>query len=145
MNRILLIDDDIDDAGLFREALKRVDPSVSLQYFCDGDEALRDMLEQKNHLPDIIFLDINMPKTNGWQYLTKFREEQFLKYVPVIMYTTSSEVSDLRKSEELGANGLVTKPDDFDQLKKILTSILAAPIEQLAKTLQNISGMNSRA
>jgi CheY-like chemotaxis protein len=137
MNRILLIDDDIDDVGLFREALKRIAPSVSLQYFNEGEEALGNLLEEKNVLPDIIFLDINMPKVNGWEFLVSFREARHLKHVPVIIYSTSSENREIRKAKELGANGFITKPDSFTQLKEMLAAILAQPLEQLAETLES--------
>ena len=136
MDRILLIDDDIDDAGLFREALDRVAPSVSLQCFSEGEEALQSLMEEKNALPDIIFLDINMPKVNGWECLAKLRKAGRLKQVPVFIYSTSSEDREVKKAITLGANGLIRKPDDFTQLKQMLTSILAQPVGQLVETLQ---------
>jgi len=138
MNRILLIDDDIDDAGLFREALKRIAPSILFQYFNEGEEALRNLLEEKNVLPDIIFVDINMPKINGWEFLVGIRELRHLKQVPVIIYSTSSEEKEIRKAKQLGANGFITKPDSFTQLKEMLATILAQPVELLAKTLDGI-------
>jgi len=128
MNRILLIDDDIDDAGLFREALKRIAPSILFQYFNAGEEALRNLLEEKSVLPDIIFVDINMPKISGWEFLTSFRAVRHLLHIPVIIYSTSSEEREIKKAKELGANGFITKPDSFSQLKEMLVSILAKPV-----------------
>lgn len=134
-----MIDDDIDDVGLFKEALKRVAPSsVSFQYYNEGNEALVNLLDPAKPLPDIVFLDINMPKINGWQCLSRMRQEQRLKRLPVIIYSTSSEPREIKKAKELDASGFLTKPNDFDQLKKILASILASPPGQLADTLQKI-------
>ncbi|HEY4148160.1 MAG TPA: response regulator, partial [Chitinophagaceae bacterium] len=72
MNSILLIDDDADEASLFGEALKRVAPSVLFRYINEGGAALKDLLNDAGSLPDIIFLDINMPKINGWHCLARF-------------------------------------------------------------------------
>ena len=69
MNSILLIDDDADEASLFGEALKRIAPSVSFRYINEGGAAIKDLLNEDVSLPDIIFLDINMPKINGWYCL----------------------------------------------------------------------------
>jgi len=135
MNRILLIDDDIDDAGLFREALKRIAPSILFQHFFEGAEALRHLMGEKDPLPDIIFVDINMPKINGWEFLVSFRAVRHLQHVPVIIYTTSSEDREIKKAKALGANGFISKPDSFTQLKETLAAILAQPTELLAKTL----------
>src|SRR5882672_3999637 len=108
MKRFLLIDDDVDDAGLFREALKKVAPFVSLQHFDGGNGVVQSLVEQAAPLPDIIFLDINMPRVNGWQCLAGFKNEARLKDVPVIIYSTSSQAGEIEKARKLGAYGFIT-------------------------------------
>jgi CheY-like chemotaxis protein len=138
MLTIYLIDDDMDDVELFREALQEVDPSISLLYANDGHEAVRNLTEQKNVLPDLIFLDISMPVFSGLQCLAFFKKDEKLKDLPVIMYTTSSQEREIRTAKELGASGFVTKPNDFKHLKRMLALILGTPVEQLPAALQRI-------
>jgi CheY-like chemotaxis protein len=138
MPTIYLIDDDMDDVELFREALQEVDPSITLQYANDGHEAVRDLTEQKHVLPDLVFLDISMPVFGGLQCLASFKKEEKLKHLPVIMYTTSSQEREVMTARELGASGFVTKPNDFKHLKRMLALILGTPVEQLPATLQQI-------
>ncbi|HEY4150931.1 MAG TPA: response regulator [Chitinophagaceae bacterium] len=138
MNSILLIDDDADEASLFGEALKRVAPSVSFRYINEGDAALKELLNDTDPLPDIIFLDINMPKINGWNCLSRFREAEHLKPVPVVMYSTSTQPREIKKAKDLGATGFITKPDDFSRLKEILSLVLNAEAGQLAGMLEDI-------
>jgi CheY-like chemotaxis protein len=139
MLTIYLIDDDMDDVELFREALEEVDPSVSLQYANDGYEAVRALTEQKQVLPDLIFLDISMPVFNGLQCLASFKKEEKLRDLPVIMYTTSSQEREVRAARELGASGFVTKPNEFKHLKRMLAMILDTPVEQLPAALEQIT------
>src|ERR1700733_14331234 len=109
MKRFLLIDDDVDDAGLFREALQNVAPMVSLVYLGSGKGAVQSVMDQGDPLPDIIFLDVNMPMVNGWQCLAGFKNEARLKNVPIVMYTTSAFTGEIERAMKLGANGFITK------------------------------------
>ena len=140
MQNIFLIDDDMDDIELFRDALEEVAPSISFQYSNDGSEAVRNLSERQDALPDLIFLDISMPPVSGLQCLASFKKDQQLKNLPVIMYTTSSQNREIRTAQELGASGFVTKPNDFKMLKRILTLILETPVDQLSEALRHLSG-----
>jgi CheY-like chemotaxis protein len=137
IKRILLIDDDVDDADLFKDALEEVNGQASFSHF-DGDEAVVSLLEQKIPLPDLIFLDINMPSISGWKCLAKFKADEQLRQIPVIMYTTSSQARERQMAKELGATGFITKPDDFKVLKKILALITTHPVEELGASLQGL-------
>jgi len=118
--RFLLIDDDRDDRELFCEALATVDPVIGCDQATDGAEAL-DLLRKKEIAePDIIFLDINMPGMNGWQFLSKLKSEEAYKHIPVIMYSTSSNVRDRRIADEMGALCFITKPHAFRVLRELL-------------------------
>ena len=118
--RFLVIDDDSDDRELFSEALASVDPVIVCDQATDGAEALKRLTERELDAPDIIFLDINMPVMNGWQFLTRLKSEDQYKNIPVIVYTTSSNVKDKRIAGDLGALCFITKPHAFGRLKNML-------------------------
>jgi len=118
----LLADDDHDDAELFGEALESIDASVSFHHVENG-QAVFAFLNTLGTKPDIIFLDLNMPAMNGWQCLAKLKNDVYLKDIPVIMYSTSSNPRDKEIALELGAHGFITKPSDFKLLKQMLHDI----------------------
>jgi CheY-like chemotaxis protein len=123
--RILLIDDDGDDRELFIEALATVDPVVICDQATDGAEAFDRLCSQALTEPDIIFLDINMPIMNGWQFLSQVKNEHALKHIPVIVYTTSSNLRDRRKADALGALCFIPKPAAFRILQDMLGIVIA--------------------
>lgn len=123
MKRILsflLTDDDKDDRSLFKIALNSVDPEANYYAAREGKEALELLSKLTGNLPDVIFMDINMPEYNGWEFLKSFKENSSFGSVPVIMYSTSSHKRDIELAKKLGAVSFCTKPDDFDDLKLII-------------------------
>lgn len=138
MRKVLLIDDDIDDGGLFREALEEVDASTHLDFFDDGKAALLALANGHVLLPEVIFLDINMPSINGWDCLHEIKKINSLANTPVIIYTTSSTSHEKVKANNLGAAGLITKPDDYNQLKDIIATVLATPVHDLSQALHKL-------
>lgn len=118
--RFLVIDDDSDDRELFSEALASVDPVIVCDQATDGAEALKRLAAREIAAPDIIFLDINMPVMDGWQFLTRLKSEDRYKDIPVIVYTTSSNMKDKRIADDLGALCFITKPHAFGRLKNML-------------------------
>jgi CheY-like chemotaxis protein len=118
--RFLVIDDDTDDRELFTEALASVDPVIACDQATDGAEALKWLTTKEILQPDIIFLDINMPVMDGWQFLTRLKKEEAYKHIPVIVYTTSSNLKDKRIADDLGALCFITKPHAFGRLKNML-------------------------
>jgi CheY-like chemotaxis protein len=139
MRSIYLIDDDMDDVELFRDALEEVNPLVSLQFANDGHEAVYNLTTRAGALPDLVFLDISMPVFSGLQCLASFKESDQLKDLPVIMYTTSSNKREVRMARELGALAFVTKPNDFRLLKRILAIVLDTPVQELSEALRKIA------
>jgi len=119
-----LIDDDADDSELFHEAIEAVDKSVNFCFAADGKEALHKLIRKEVGVPDIIFLDINMPDMNGWQLLDRLKRDESYKDIPVIMYSTSSQKSDIKLAMDSGALCFVTKPDTFLRLKKIMEVVI---------------------
>ncbi|MFY0253525.1 response regulator [Chitinophaga sp. 30R24] len=119
---VLLIDDDIDDRMIFGEVLKELAPDIIYHEAINGEDALTKLAQ--NLVPDLIFLDLNMPRVDGKQFLAEIRQLDHLKHIPVIIYTTSSHESDKKETKELGASYFLTKPNSLHELTHILTGIL---------------------
>ena len=134
----LLVDDDMDDTFVFGEVLSEVDPAISFMTAGNGQEALEKLLLPNSVLPDVIFMDLNMPRMDGKQCLFEIKNNEKLQHIPVMMYTTSSHSADIEQSMQLGAVCFITKPADFKELKNIL-SIIAANSNNLSKALQQLT------
>src|SRR5690349_1637708 len=119
----LLVDDDIDDIIIFQETLRKVDDKVQLFYVHDGKDAIDFLDESKGHLPSLIFLDINMPRMDGKECLRNLKQNDRLKHIPVLMYTTSSQSTDIEETMMTGAMAFITKPWGVNELNTLLTAI----------------------
>lgn len=119
----LLADDDRDDRDLFSEALAALDPEIVCQGVEDGKQALK-LLATAPARPAIIFVDINMPVMNGWDFLRKLKSDEQYLNIPVVVYSTSSREKDREIAHELGAVCFVTKPDNFKMVKGMLEVVL---------------------
>ncbi len=126
---ILLVEDNLGDARLASEAFK--DGSVrfasNLHHARDGIEAL-DFLHRRGDYanavrPDIILLDLNMPRKDGREVLSEIKEDPDLKLIPVLVLTTSAAERDILQSYDLHANGYVSKPIDLDEFASVVDSI----------------------
>jgi CheY-like chemotaxis protein len=124
MKQVLLIDDDRDDADLFKEALFEINSAIVFQHYEDSKAGLQLLLERQTDLPDLIFLDINMPIVSGWQCLIEFKKAEHLKHIPVIIFTTSSQTREKEIADELGAEGFITKPNEYKALKELLSDVV---------------------
>jgi CheY-like chemotaxis protein len=111
-----IVDDDVDDQDLFIEAVNEVDKTINCMSFSSCEEALELMKSRKIDLPDVIFLDLNMPKLNGKQCLVELKKHADLRHIPVVIYTTSSEKKDMEETARLGAAHFLTKPNKFEEL-----------------------------
>ena len=120
---ILLVDDDEDDQLLFIDAIREIDKSIKCSVANDGLEAILS-LQTKSPVPDLIFLDLNMPKMNGYQCLAQIKNEMMFKEIPIVIYTTSRIESDRDRTLKMGASYFLTKPSDFSELIDELTRIL---------------------
>ncbi len=121
---IMLVDDDEADVLLTTQMLKRGKLLLNVTVAHDGDEAL-EMLEAKvssgDPLPDLMLLDINMPRLDGFETLQQMRKHEVLKGVPVVMLTTSDAPQDVKRVYDLGANCYITKPVTFEQFQKVIS------------------------
>jgi len=120
-----IVDDDIDDQELFVEAVSEVDNSINCVSISNCEEVLDLLKNKKVDLPDIIFLDLNMPRLNGKQCLAELKREAHLQHIPIIIYSTSSEKRDIEETSRLGAAHFLTKPNKFEELCKALTFVLS--------------------
>ncbi|RFS18989.1 response regulator [Chitinophaga silvatica] len=119
---VLLIDDDIDDRMIFGEVLRELAPDISYHEAINGEDALIKL--NQNLRPDLIFVDLNMPRIDGKQFLAEIQQLEHLKHIPVIIYTTSSHEADKKETRALGASYFLTKPNSLHELTSILTEIL---------------------
>src|ERR1043165_6075375 len=115
----LLIDDDEDDRHLFSLAASEVGGISSVT--AQNQKEVKEVLKDGKDLPDLIFLDLNMPVFSGWDFLDEFKNDARLKNVPVIIYSTSSSQRDIERSRSLKALCFMVKPDDFQELKRFLS------------------------
>ncbi len=124
---ILIVEDNEGDVLLISEALEEKKIVSKISVVKNGEQAI-DFIEkqgvyQQVLLPDLILLDINLPRKNGHEVLQYIKETEHLKQIPVIMLTTSSSESDILKSYKNHANCYITKPVDVDNFLKAVTSI----------------------
>lgn len=130
---LLLADDDYDDCFLFEEALSELPTLVRLTTVHDGQE-LMELLGRKNErLPDLLFLDINMPLKNGLECFEEIRQSERLKTLPIILFSTSFRKDVAHLLHQYGVRHYVQKPSDFTQLTVVV---------QLALTMLSENNFN---
>ena len=123
---ILLADDDKDDRFFFEKALKEISILTNLKTVNDGEELMEYLGNNIEHLPDILFLDLSMPRKTGFECLTEIKENIKLKNIPIVVFSTSFsrdtiyEMNLANKLFELGAQNYIRKPGDFSQLRNII-------------------------
>jgi len=124
---ILLVEDNPGDARLAKEALKESKIHNQLSIVSDGEEALEFLYKKgkfhKAITPDLILLDLNLPKIDGRQVLERIKNDDNLKQIPVVILTTSRDEEDILKSYKLHANCYISKPLDLNQFIKVVKSI----------------------
>ena len=120
---ILMAEDDPDDRFLMGQAFKDLGIGAELRFVEDGDELMRYLCHSGKYTdagqaprPALILLDLNMPRKDGRQALVEIKADDDLKSIPVIIWTTSSEVEDKIQCRNAGAEAYITKPSDYDEL-----------------------------
>jgi CheY-like chemotaxis protein len=113
---ILIVDDDDDDMQLFIESAKEVGENIHCVGVYDGQQALLHLNDEKNILPDYIFLDLNMPRINGKKCLEQIKKTERLSHIPVIIYTTTRELEEAKELKRLGAAHFISKPSLPDEI-----------------------------
>ncbi|AQU70375.1 response regulator [Streptomyces niveus] len=124
---VLLVEDDAGDELMTREAFEDNRIGNTLHVVRDGLEALDFLYQRGEHAeaprPDLILLDLNLPKYDGRQVLEKIKSDSDLSHIPVVVLTTSAAEEDILRSYKLHANAYVTKPVDLDQFIKAIRDI----------------------
>ncbi len=126
---ILIADDDSDDRLFMERALRQSGYTQLIQFVEDGEELMEYLYrkgryaEQNAPWPDLLILDLNMPRKNGFQALGEIKDDVRLRRLPVVVMTTSSAEEDVLKTYNLGVNSFVTKPFNFNRLVEMVTSL----------------------
>ena len=124
---ILLVEDNPGDADLAREALETSKVHNSLHVVGDGEAAMAFLRQQGNYAaaprPDLVLLDLNLPKKDGREVLAEIKSDENLKCIPVVVLTTSKAEEDILKTYNLHANCYISKPIDLNQFIKVVQAI----------------------
>ncbi|MDQ3111007.1 MAG: response regulator [Bacteroidota bacterium] len=121
---ILLADDDPDDRLFFKEAIGGFAQSTHLTTVPDGEHLMHLLANETIELPDVLFLDLNMPRKNGFECLSEIKSSEKLKNFPVIIFSTSFEQEVVNTLYTNGAHYFIRKPSEFSQFKKIIQQTL---------------------
>ena len=122
--KILLIEDDMIEVMKFKRSLSKINQDHQFIESSNGEDALT-LLSDKNNLPDIILLDLNMPKINGIEFLRKLKADKSLAYIPTIVLTTSNNKYDLLECYRIGVSGYILKPLKYEDYVSKIEKILA--------------------
>ena len=127
---ILLVEDNVNDAELTIRALRKNNITNKVVHLKDGAEALEFIFatgpyegRDINHKPRVILLDLKMPRVSGVEFLSKIKENNVTKKIPVVILTSSKEDPDIRICYELGANSYIVKPVEFEDFQKVVTDL----------------------
>ena len=128
---VLLADDDADDCIFFKAALDELLIPTHLTVVHDGEQLMQLLTNESTELPDVLFLDINMPRKNGKECLVEIKLNNKLKHFPVIMFSTSYEKEVVNLLHKNGAQYFIRKPSEFLQFKKVIQQTLALVAQDL--------------
>lgn len=120
---VLFIEDDIIEGMKFNRVLDSLGFNYKLIEAANGEEALI-ILREKEIIPNIIFLDLNMPKLNGIQFLNILKNDEFLKQIPTIVFTTSNHRKDILECYKIGIAGYIIKPLKYEDYKVVVKKAL---------------------
>jgi len=121
---IALADDDEDDRLFFKDAFEELKINTVVSTHCDGEELMNNLHDPETVLPNILFLDLNMPKKNGFECLLEIKKVQKFDDIAIAIYSTSSSEEDIENTFVQGANIYIKKPSEFSTLKKILSEVV---------------------
>ena len=133
---VLLADDDIDDCLFFKKALTELPLPTQLTTVHNGEELMQILNQETGQLPHVLFLDINMPRKNGFECLAEIKQSDRLKDVPVIMFSTSNSRDAMSNLFKTGADVYIRKPGNFEQLKELIHHALPMATEKVFSNSQ---------
>ncbi len=121
---IILADDDEDDRMFFTDAFEELKINTKVQTFINGLELMVYLNDEAAVLPQVLFLDLNMPLKNGIDCLLEIKQNERFKDIAIAIYSTSSSEEHIEETFVNGANIYIKKPNDFAQLKKVLSEVV---------------------
>jgi CheY-like chemotaxis protein len=144
--KILLADDDTDDCCFFAKALNELPIATHLKTVYDGEQLMNYLFENSEHLPDILFLDLSMPRKTGFECLSEIKENIKLKSLPVVMFSTSFprdlhyEQDMIKMLYTIGAAYYIRKPNDIMKLKQVILKaiIIVTENRSLDESTENL-------
>jgi CheY-like chemotaxis protein len=122
--RCLLIDDDDDDRLIFESTIQKYFPNYQILSFSSFEAAQKDVMPLERNNPEIVFMDLNMPKTNGLAALTMIRSNELTEQLPVVIYSTSNNPDDINSCLKAGATAFITKPSTIAELVELIGDYL---------------------
>ncbi len=127
VQNIILAEDDEDDKYIFADALKEIDDRIKVEYVTDGNK-LMNLLQ--HFLPDILFLDLDMPHKNGLECLVEIRNNPRLSHLPVVVFSSTTRPANIQTAYEMGAHLFLIKSSNFKDYKEALKTIMRLHWEQ---------------
>ncbi len=128
---ILLADDDQADCLLFKDALDELPVSANLTIVHNGEQVIEELTKKGNKLPDVLFLDLNMPRKSGFASLGEIKRSSELQNLPVIIISTASDQKTVRNVFRDAAHYYICKPVEFSQLKKVIYEALTLVTQKI--------------
>ena len=124
--KIVLADDDESDRLLFREAFGELKAKTRIHTVNNGTQLMEYLVKNVADLPDLVFLDLNMPRKNGLECLKEIKSNKKYQDITIAIYSTSASKTDIDETFSNGANVYIKKPSDFGILKQLLTKVVTA-------------------
>ncbi len=131
LQHIILADDDNDDCVFFKAALESIGFGNKLTTVNDGEQLMDYLIANTETLPDILFLDINMPRKNGFECLKEIKNNNALKQLPVIMFSTTTAKVTMEKTFDQGSHIYICKPGSFKQLVQLIKHAIPIAEDQI--------------
>ena len=122
--KVILVDDDQDDCMLFEDAMNDIGMLSQLKVANDGEKLFQILSSQSPCFPDLIFLDLNMPKMNGYECISKLRNSALIKCIPIVVFSTTNQVEMIDWVYYNGANLFVNKPNSYFKLKETIRNVV---------------------
>lgn len=125
--KVLVVEDNPNDVTIIKRAMRKSEVKCELYFACDGEEALNFLYRESEFedapRPDLILLDLNLPKINGLEVLAKIKEDEHLRRIPVIVLTISEREEDMVKAYDSGAASYMTKPVDSKDFERLIQTV----------------------
>lgn len=128
--KILHAEDDMDDCFFFKEALDELQLPTNHVALHDGEQLMRYLANETNSLPNILFLDLNMPRKNGAECLSEIKISERLKKLTIIIFSTAFNAEEVNRLYKNGAQYYIRKPSDFSLFKKLIQQVFISLISQ---------------